>query len=198
MIISPIFLRPLFLLVVYSVDRVPDPLDFVPFPDSNPAYVGRGGVVELAIPNREYAEQLAAYRAGLEHNPFAINTAVETLPPTFEDRAEDLIGADELCIDGPRLTLVVGYPFPAQYAVTVESGTSKGFTRADLFRQLVRVYSEMHAGATLSPGPLKLQTHVDSPRFGTAWHRLGELAIEHIVIEKRDDGRTFAWISIGS
>jgi hypothetical protein len=44
----------------------------------------------------------------LERNPFASNDVVETFSPTFTDRAEDLIGADELCIECPRLTLVVG------------------------------------------------------------------------------------------
>jgi hypothetical protein len=56
----------------------------------------------------------------------------------------------------------------------------------------------MYEGATLGPGKLKLQTRVDSPRFGTAWHRLDELALEHVVIQKRGDGGAFAWISIGS
>lgn len=170
-------------------------LEFVPFHEPYPS---DGQVVELAIPNPDDAEQRAAGRASLERNPFALRDLVETFPPTFAHRAENLIGAEELCIECPALTLVVGYPFQGQYAVSVSSSSPEGFTRAELFRQLVRIYSAMYDGATADPTELKLQTRVDSPRFGTAWHPLDELAIEEVVLQKRDDGRTFAWISIGS
>lgn len=170
-------------------------LEFIPFHDAHP---GAGEVVELAIANPDFAEELAAHRDVLQRNPFAQNTAVETFSPTLSHRGEALVGADELCVACPHVTLVVGYPFSGQYAVTVEASSPGGFTRAELFRQLVRIYSAMYEGATLSPGTLKLQTRVDSPRFGTASHRLDELAVEHVVIEKRGDGGTFAWISIGS
>jgi hypothetical protein len=170
-------------------------LEFVPFHEPHPS---GGEVVELAIRNLDHAEQRVTYRATLERNPFALNYLVERFSPTFEDRAENLIGAEELCIECPALTLVVGYPFQGQYAVTVGSNSPRGFTRAELFRQLVRVYSAMYDGATALPTKLTLQTDVDSPRFGAAWHRLDELAIEQVVLQKRDDGRAFAWISIGS
>lgn len=170
-------------------------LEFVPFHEPHP----RGGeVVELAIPNPDYAEERAAYRATLERNPFALDYLVEAFPPTFAQRAENLIGAEELCIECPSLRLVVGYPFQGQYAVTVGASSPKGFTRAELFRQLVRVYSAMYDGATATSTKVRFQTQVDSPRFGTAWHRLDELVIEQVVLQKRDDGRAFAWISIGS
>jgi hypothetical protein len=170
-------------------------LEFVPFDDPCPS---DGDVVELAIPNPYHAEQGAAHRGSLERNPFALSDLVETFAPTFAHPAENLIGADELCIECPALTLVVGYPFQGQYAVTVSSSTPEGFTRAELFRQLVRVYSAMYDGATADPTKLKLQTRVESPQFGTAWHPLDDLAIEEVVLQKRDDGRTFAWISVGS
>lgn len=55
----------------------------------------------------------------------------------------------------------------------------------------------MYEGATFGPAKLQLNTRVDSPRFGTAWHRLDDLVVERIVVEARD-GRSFAWISIAS
>ncbi|HSR96609.1 MAG TPA: hypothetical protein VLM79_06020 [Kofleriaceae bacterium] len=170
-------------------------LEFIPLGDADPE---TGDVLELAIANPDYAQELAAHRDVLQRNPFAQNAAVETLTPRLSNRGEDLIGADELCVACPRVTLVVGYPFSRQYAVTVDASSPSGFTRADLFRQLVRVYSAMYEGATFSPGKPKLQTRVDSPRFGTAWHRLDELTIEQVVLQKRSDGKAFAWISIGS
>lgn len=170
-------------------------LEFIPVGDAHPT---DGDVVELAIANPDHPEELAAHRDVLQRNPFAQNTVVETSPPTLSDRGEDLVGAGELCIACPRVTLVVGYPFSGQYAVTVDASSPSGFTRAQLFRQIVRIYSAMYEGATFAPGTLKLQTRVDSPRFGTAWHRLDELTVDHIVILKRSDGAAFAWISIGS
>lgn len=168
--------------------------DFVPFAASPPA---SGEVLDLAVPNPRYAAELTAYRDVLARNPFAPNMLVETLAPTFSTRADELIGASALCVRSPQLTLVVGYPFNGQYAVTVTATSPDGFTRAELFGHLVHVYTAMYDGATLSPGPRKLQTRVDSPRFGTAWHRLDDLAVERVLIETRD-GRTLAWITIGS
>ena len=174
---------------------MPDELEFVPFHEPHPS---GGEVVKLAVPNPDHAEELAAYPAALERNPFALNDVVQTFSPTLTDHAEDLIGADELCIECPRLTLVVGYPFQGQYAVTIVASSARGFTRAELFQQLVRIYAAMYDRATSGPTRVKLQTRVDTPRFGTAWHRFEELVVEQIVVQARDDGGAFAWISIGS
>lgn len=169
-------------------------LEFLPFAEPHPA---SGDVLELAIPNPDYQDQLDAHRELLERNPFAQNMLVERFAPTFSDRGDQLLGADELCAPHSQLTFVVGYPFDGQFAVTVSAASATGFTRAELFTHLASVYSAMYEGATFSAGPRKLQTRVDSPRFGTAWHRLEELAVEHVLLEMRG-GHAFAWISIGS
>mgnify|MGYP003576037999 CR=1 FL=1 len=174
---------------------MPDELEFVllvePYPDD-------GAVVELKIPNPDHAKALAAYREVLERNPFAENHVIEAFAPGLAHPAESLIGADEYCVECARLTLVVGYPFPGQYAVTVTASTPRGFTRAELFRQLVRVHSAMYEGAAFGPARTRLNTHVESPRFGTAWHRLDDLVVEGVLVQTRDDGRLFAWIALGS
>jgi hypothetical protein len=149
------------------------------------------------VANPAYAEQLAAHRRVLERNPFALDLVVEKHLPTFATKAEQLIGADERCVDCSRLTLVVGYPFQGNYAVTVE-GAPDGFTRAELFRQIVRVYAAMYEGAVVTPTRQKLQSRIDSPNFGTAWHRLEDLAVEQVLLQKRADGSVLAWVSIGS
>jgi hypothetical protein len=171
------------------------PLDFVPLDEPRPL---SGDAVALRIANPDHAEEQARHRAVLERNPFATSFGAETLPPTFFDAAELLIGAAEIAVADTKLVLVVGYPFRGQYAVAVSSSSPDGFTRAELFRNLVRVYALMYDGATYGPGKLRLQTRVDSPRFGTAWHRLEELAIEHVMIQRLDNATARVWISIGS
>lgn len=174
---------------------MPDELEFVPLDE---AYPDDGAVVELRIRNPDHAKELAAYREVLERNPFAEYYAIEALAPSLSHPAESLIGAAEYCVECARLTLVVGYPFPGQYAVTVTASTPKGFTRAELFRQLVRVHSAMYGGATFGPARTRLNTHVESLRFGTAWHRLEDLVVEGVLVQTRGDGSLFAWIALGS
>jgi hypothetical protein len=170
-------------------------LEFVPFHELPPE---RGAVVELAIPNPDLQKERDRAEAVRARNPFAEIDVFETLWPDLTTPAETLIDADRWCITVPRITLVVGYPFPGQYTVAVVAGSPKGFTRADLFRQIVRVHAAMYEGATYAPTTPLLNTWVESPRFGTAMHRLDDLVVEEIVVEKRADGRMFAWVSIGS
>ena len=153
-------------------------------------------MIDLAIAVPEAPQAKALRAATLERNPFA-ELDIETLAPGFGDPPETLVGADEICVSTSRLTLVVGYPFSGQYAVTVAASTPKGFTRADLFRHLARVYSTMYEGATYTAADRGRFTKVESPRFGTAWRRLDDLVVEEVVVERRSDG-LFAWISIGS
>jgi hypothetical protein len=172
---------------------VPEELQFVPFHASS---ADEGLVIELAIAVPEDPQAKAIRAATLERNPFA-ELDVETLAPGFGDPPETLVGADEICVATSQLTLVVGYPFAGQYAVTVVASTPKGFTRAELFRHLAHVYSTMYEGATYTAADRGRYTKVESPRFGTAWHRFDDLVVEEVVVERRSDG-LFAWISIGS
>jgi hypothetical protein len=93
---------------------------------------------------------------------------------------------------------VVGYPFAGQYAVTVVASTPAGFTRAELFSELVRIYSAMYADATISSVERLHNSHIDSPQFGTAWHALKDLVLEAILLQRRANGSVFAWVHIGS
>ncbi len=138
--------------------------EFVPFDEPRPEV---GVVVELRVPNPDYSDDLARYHAALERNPFAANDVVEAFAPGFSQPGSGLIAADEICVECAQLTIVVGYPFSGQYAVTMAARTPDGFTRAELFRQLVRVYSAVYEGATFGPAKPRLNTRVDSPRFGT-------------------------------
>lgn len=170
-------------------------LEFLRFDEHPPR---EGVVVDLRIPNPDYAEELAGYQAALEFNPFAKNDVSETLAPRLTESPDALVAADELCVPIPELTLVVGYPFAGQYAVTIEASSPDGFTRADLFRQLVRAYSAMYEGATSAPTKHLYNTHVESPRFGEAWHVIDDLVVHDVLLQLRSDGRVFAWIYIGS
>ena len=170
-------------------------LEFVPF-RGMPSE--KFSVVEFAIPNPGRQQERERATGVRERNPFAEIDVVKTLTPPLTASAETLIGADKLCIKNPRITLVVGYPFSGQYTVAVVAGSPKGFTRADLFRQIARVLAVMYEGATYGPTTPRLNTQVESPRFGTAKHRLDDLVVEEILVEKRADGQTFAWVSIGS
>jgi hypothetical protein len=169
--------------------------DFEPLEEAPPA---EGVVVDLAVPNTSQAEEVARLRAARELNPFVEADVRETLAPGLTDSPDDVVGANDLCISQPRITLVVGYPFAGQYAVTIRADSPEGFTRADLFRQIARVHSAMYDGATLSAVEHLDNTRVDSPRFGTAWHVLGDLVLEEVLLQTRGDGRVFAWIYIGS
>lgn len=171
------------------------PLEFVPFESAEPV---AGVVIELKLPNPDYEEERATYQAALEHNPFAEEDVIAELCPGFAARAEDLVDADEVCVRAPEITLVVGYPFEGNYAVKVRSSQSSGFTRAELFRQIVRVHAAMYEGATLAPSKLLFNTHVESPGFGTAYHRIDDLVVEEVVIEERAGGDLYAWIHLGS
>ncbi|MGE0395178.1 MAG: hypothetical protein AB7T06_00525, partial [Kofleriaceae bacterium] len=73
----------------------------------------------------------------------------------------------------------------------------RGFTRRDLHAQLVRVYSAMYQDATFGESPVRYNTHVES-RFGTAYHRLEDLAVEWLGLQVRRDGTALLWIHIGS
>jgi hypothetical protein len=168
--------------------------EFVPF-DGHPP--DEGVVVDVRIPNHDYAEEMARYMAALELNPFAENDICETFTPRLTDSPEALVGADEVCVSTPEVTLIVGYPFADQYAVTITANTPSGFTRADLFRQLVRVYSAMYEGAAFSTVEHLDNTHVQSPRFGEAWHVIEDLVVEEVLVERRER-QVFAWIHIGS
>ncbi|HEY5926619.1 MAG TPA: hypothetical protein VIV11_33260 [Kofleriaceae bacterium] len=172
-----------------------DSFDFIPFDDPAPA---EGSCVDLRLPNREYAAELAAYQAALKFNPFAENNVCESYAPRLVDSPEELIGADEVCVPQGTVTLVVGYPFSGQYAVAINASASTGFTRAELFRQVARVYSAMFDGARFSSVEHLENTHVESPRFGTAWHVLDDLVIEEVLLQTREDGRVLVWIYIGS
>lgn len=154
--------------------------------------------LDLRVPNPSYDTELEAYRAALERNPFAENDVSETFPARLADPPEALLAPDEICISHETLTLVVGYPFAGQFAVTVRASAVAGFTRAGLFRQLVRVYTAMYDGAKVSSVEHLDNKHVDSPRFGTAWHVLDELVIEEILLQPRADGGMFAWVYLGS
>lgn len=168
--------------------------EFVPFAGDPP---DDGVVVDLCVANPDYAEEIASYRAALELNPFAENDVCETLTPRLTDSPEALVGAGEICVPAPLLTLVVGYPFAGQYAVEVAASTATGFTRAELFPMLARVYSAMYEGATFSALEHLDNTRVQSPSFGEAWHTREDLVVEEVVLETRGD-RVLAWIYIGS
>ena len=168
---------------------------FIAFHGTHP---DEGEICELEIADPDYARAKAAHREVLERNPFAQSMAIETMSPSLSGRGQDLIGAHELCVASRQVTLVVGYPFSGQYAVTVHAASPRGFTRAELFTQIVAVYSAMYDNAPAGSGELKLQSRVESPRFGTAWHQLDELVIEQVLLDKHRDGRVFAWIMIGS
>jgi hypothetical protein len=130
----------------------------------------------------------------LERNPFAEGPPPQGHPPAFDHDPESLVGADELCVTAQRLTVVVSYPFSGQYAVVVEASTPRGFTFADVYRQLVRIYTAMYEGSISRPMEHLDNMHVESPRFGTSWHELRDLVIEDIVLTKANE----SWISIGS
>src|SRR5262245_13352659 len=51
----------------------------------------------------------------------------------------NLIGADECCVGTGELLLVVGYPFPGQYAVTISASTPQGRRRA-IPREVARLF----------------------------------------------------------
>jgi hypothetical protein len=155
-------------------------MDLVPFDQPEPE---DGIRIELQVPNPRYAEEHAAYRAALEHNPFAVDDVLAAFSVTFSANVADVIGRDEICIASPKLTLVVGYPLRGEYGVAVDARTAQGFTRGELFEQIVRIYTAMYEGAVETPGPLKYQPRIESPRFSTAWHRLKHLAIEGVVID---------------
>ena len=157
-----------------------------------------GQRLDLRVANPSYEVEMADYRAALERNPFAENDVCETSAPRLVDPPDALMAPDELCIPHRAVTFVVGYPFAGQYAVTVVASTPAGFTRAELFRQLVRVYSAMYADAALSSVPHLHNMRVESSRFGTAWHRLDDLIVEEILLQTRADGTVFAWVSLGS
>jgi hypothetical protein len=169
-------------------------LEFVPFDDPWPT---EGEHVELIVPNPNFAAELEAYRAVLERNPFAEGPPPQGQPPAFDDDPESIVGADEICVSTQRLTVVVGYPFSGQWAVVVEASTSRGFTFAGLYRELVRIYTAMYEGSTARPMEHLDNMHVESPRFGTSWHELRDLVIEGILLTRARES-TFAWIYIGS
>lgn len=169
--------------------------EFLPLDEPPP---DEGQELDLRVVNPSYEIDMAKHRAVLERNSFAENDVHETLSPRLVDSPDALIAPDELCIPHQTVTLVVGYPFKGQYAVTVVSSTRLGFTRAELFGQLVRVYSAMYADATISSVEHLSNRRVESPRFGTAWHILDDLYVEEIVLQTRTDGRVFAWVFIGS
>ncbi len=169
-------------------------LEFVPFTEDAP---DTGSEVRLEVPNPDYEAELAAHRAGLELNPFARCYASPSFCPQLSTPPEDLVDADQICITSTTLSVVVGYPFAGRYRVAITSESSKGFTHSELFRQLVRIYSTMYAGASAAPIDKLDNMDVQSPRFGQAWHEITDLVIERVVVAKR--GRqTFAWIAIGS
>ena len=39
---------------------------------------------------------------------------------------------------------------------------------------------------------------VESPRFGTAYHRIEDLVLEDVTLDERPDGRVLAWVFLGS
>jgi hypothetical protein len=170
-------------------------VELVPFEDPPP---DEGEPIELRVLNPSYEKELAEYRAALERNPFAETHVSEMRPARLVDTPEALVGANEICIQHQSVTLIVGYPFAGQYAATIHPSTPAGFTRADLFQQLVRIYTAMYDGATFSSVERLHNRRVDSPRYGTAWHVLDDLAIEEVLLEIRADGRVLAWIAIGS
>jgi hypothetical protein len=170
------------------------PLVFTPFDDESPE---EGRELDLEVRNPDYEHELEAERAVLERNPFAAPTAFESFPASLRDAPEDLLGADELCIPQPRLTIVVGYPFDGQWAVDIDASSPAGFTRADLYRSIVRVYDAMYDGARVEEMANLDNKRVESAQFGTAFHAIDDLAIEGVTL-REIDGRTIAWISIGS
>ena len=169
--------------------------DFIPYDQPPPE---QGNDIGFSVPNPGYAEQLARYREALKLNPFIDDHVCESLEPRLTDSPERLIAADEICVATAEATLVVGYPFTGQYAATIAASTPAGFTRADLFRQIARVYAAMYEGATLAVAERVHNKCVESPRFGTAWHALEDLVVEEAVVETRSDGRVFVWIYLGS
>lgn len=76
-----------------------------------------------------------------------------------------MLGGDQLCVACSRLT---GYPFEGQYAVAIDAPSPAGFTRAALFRQLVRIYAAMYAGSEARPRPALYNTLVG--HRASAWH----------------------------
>lgn len=170
-------------------------LEFVPIDEQFPE---DGVALELDIADPDDEAELAAYREALERNPFAEDDVLDTLSPQLVDPPEQLIDADEYCIDDTQLTRVVGYPFAGQWAVTVTAATPRGVTRAELFRQIVRVYSAMYEHSTAEPLPGLYNMQVESPQFGTAWHRIEDLALDGICLQRRADGRRYGWVMISS
>lgn len=164
--------------------------------DEQPPEDGRR--LDLRVANPSYEVEMAEYRAALERNPFTENDVGEWLRPSLIDSPDALIAPDELCVPQQTITFVVGYPFAGQYAVTVVASTPSGFTRAELFAQLVRVYAAMYADATISPVEHSYNMRVESPRFGTAWHVLDDLVVEEILLQTRADGSVFGWINVES
>ena len=148
------------------------PLEFVPFDEPEPA---EGVVVEFLVANPDD-----------DRETFAISL---TDPP------EKLLDADEQCTTATRLTFIVGYPFSENFAVTVDS--ADGFDRGDLFRHVVRIHSAMYEGATFSEIENLDNTLVESPRFGTAYHRIQDLVLEDVLLDHRPD-QVLAWVFLGS
>ena len=169
--------------------------EFVPHDEQEPSQDGVDLTFEVADPNA--AEARARYTAAFERNPFAEDDVFDAFDASLTDRAEDLIDPDELCTEATSLSVIVGYPFQGNYTVPLSASSPRGFTRAELFRQIVSVYSAMYAGAEYSPARLRLNTHVESPRFGVAWHRIEDLVLEGATIVQ-SGGRTLVWIWIGS
>ena len=155
-------------------------LEFFPIDDEFPDW---GETISFAVPNPDYDDEIDRYIDALEDSPRAEDEAVMTFAPGLAHRPDDLVDADKLCTDVKAATLVVGYPSPRQFGVTVRPAGDR-FTRGELFGHIQRVFAAVHAGAT------GLDTTAD------AWRPVDDLVVAGIVVQRFKDGRVYFWIAL--
>jgi hypothetical protein len=128
----------------------------------------------------------------------------------LDDPAKDIRFMDQantIALSSRELYLVVDYPVEGEWEFKIVSASPQGFTKADLARQISRVYHAMYAEEARTSGikvvPLEqrqklINRNKTNGKFGIWGHDIGDLVLHTVEIFKAPDGKFTAVLGIDS
>lgn len=111
---------------------------------------------------------------------------------------------DEIVVSSNELHVVIDYPVTGEWEFKITSGRSKGFTRAELAREISRVYhalfveNERTAKIGVVPRKKLFNKYQTYGKFGIWGHAIGDLVLHTVELHKGADGKLYAILGIDS
>jgi hypothetical protein len=114
---------------------------------------------------------------------------------------------DEIVVSSNELHVVIDYPVTGEWEFKITSGGSKGFTRAELAREISRVYHALYVEEerttkikVIPPKERKklYNRNQTDGKFGIWGHDIGDLELHTVELHKGADGKLYAILGIDS